>query len=402
MSLTDQAIWWHVYPLGACGAPIHPASSDPEQAELHRLRRLEPWLDHAVGLGCSGLLLGPVFTATSHGYDTLDHYHLDPRLGVDEDLDDLIAAARRRGLSIMLDGVFNHVGIDHPLVVDESPAIQREQGHIRCWEGHGGLALLDHSRPEVADLVTAVMLHWLRRGIAGWRLDVAYAVPAPFWQEVIGRVRTEFPDAVFLGEVIHGDYADLLDRSGMDSITQYELWKAIWSSLKDRNLWELAWALDRHDTLSRGHILQTFVGNHDVDRIADTVGDDGAALAAALLMTLPGMPSVYYGDEHAFRGSKGTGLYADDPLRPPLPDGPHLLVTHGQWMHDHYRDLIGFRRRHQWLSRARVEVVGKDNTWISYVCTGEGHRVQVDLRLTPTAWVQASADDGESFTWSGQ
>ena len=78
-SWVEHVIWWHVYPLGALAAPIHTR----EEGLQHRLRRLDPWLDHAVALGCSGVLLGPVFASTSHGYDTVDHYRIDPRLGDD-------------------------------------------------------------------------------------------------------------------------------------------------------------------------------------------------------------------------------------------------------------------------------------------------------------------------------
>ncbi|MDO5684167.1 MAG: alpha-amylase family glycosyl hydrolase, partial [Propionibacteriaceae bacterium] len=148
MSLLDTAIWWHVYPLTACGAPIHRPDQAAAAHQEHRLRRLLNWLDYAVELGCSGLLLGPIFASSSHGYDTLDHFHIDPRLGDDADFDHLVAAARERGLSIMLDGVFNHVGVEHPLVTSGSALIKRDaHGAPLPWEGNGDLALLDHSRP---------------------------------------------------------------------------------------------------------------------------------------------------------------------------------------------------------------------------------------------------------------
>jgi glycosidase len=170
------------------------------------------------------------------------------------------------------------------------------------------------------------------------------------------------------------------------------LWKAIWSSLNDRNLWELAWALERHDEFSRSLLMQTFVGNHDVDRIASTVGDNGAVIAHAILMTVPGMPSVYYGDEQAFRGQKGTGFAADDPVRPPLPDGPHTLAAEGGWMYDVLCRLIALRREHEWLTRARVEVLAKTNTTISWVCRADAHVAHVDIDLDTAPEVQIRVD----------
>lgn len=417
MTLLDSAVWWHVYPLGALGAPLR-EPYDPEV--VHRLRTLEPWLDHAAELGCTGLLLGPVFAASTHGYDTLDHFRIDPRLGDEADLDALVAAARARGMGVVLDGVFNHVGREHVWVqraLAEGPGsevaglarIDWSSGHGRThsWEGVQDLVPLDHDDPRVVDHVVEVMRHWLRRGIAGWRLDVAYAVPAHFWRTVLARVRDEFPQAVFVGEVIHGDYAAIAQAGTLDAVTGYELWKASWSSLADANLWELAWALERHDSFSASTVLQTFVGNHDVDRIAELAGDAGAAVALAVLMTVAGAPSIYYGDEHAFRGRKGTGTAADDPLRPALPATPAELAPYGDWMHRLHRDLVGFRRRHPWLARARTGVVGKDCSWITYESRGsQGELVRVEITLEPAPRFRLVADGpggegGEEYAWDG-
>ncbi len=389
MALVDHAIWWQVYPLGALGAPVRDRVGDDS---VHRLRRLVDWLDYAVELGCSGLLLGPIFESVSHGYDTLDHYRIDRRLGDDADFDALIAACRERGLVVMLDGVFNHVAAGHG-------AVREGLAGPGCWEGHESLLTLHHDDPRVADLVVDVMLHWLRRGIAGWRLDVAYAVPPQFWAAVLPRVRAEFPDAVFLGEVIHGDYAAIAQASTFDSITQYELWKGIWSSIKDRNLWELAHALERHDAFSRALVPNTFVGNHDVDRIASVVGGAGAVLALAVIMTVPGMPSVYYGDEQGFTGLRAEGFAADDAVRPPLPATPAGLLGQGQWLYRVHQDLIGLRRRHPWLTRGTVEVVAKQNTALTYRTSGDGHRVQVELALDPAPAVTVYSDGVQVYAW---
>lgn len=390
MPLLDHAIWWQVYPLGALGAPVRDRGGDDSG---HRLPRLEPWLDYAVDLGCSGLLLGPIFESVSHGYDTVDHLRIDRRLGDDADFDRLIEACRSRGLAVMLDGVFNHVAAGHH-------AVREGLAGPDCWEGHASLLALHHGDPRVVDLVVEVMLHWLRRGIAGWRLDVAYAVPSTFWATVLPRVRAEFPDAVFLGEVIHGDYAAIAAAGTLDSITQYELWKGVWSSLKDRNLWELAHALERHDAFSRSLVTQTFVGNHDVDRIASVVGEAGAVLALAVVLTVPGMPSIYYGDEQGFTGLRGEGFAADDSVRPPLPEAPGALLEQGWWLYRIHQDLIGLRRRHPWLTRGTVEVIAKENTRLTYRTSGDGHVLQVELALEPAPAVRVFADGVQAYTWT--
>lgn len=382
--MLDRTIWWHVYPLAALGAPIRDAKD-----AAHRLRDLEPWLDYLVELGCNGLLLGPIFESVTHGYDTLDHLRIDARLGDDTDIDWLINACATRGINIMLDGVFNHVARTHPWV---------EQGLAgdTDWEGHNELATLHHDEREIRDAVVDIMCHWLRRGIAGWRLDVAYAVPPEFWRDVLARVREEFPDAMFLGEVIHGDYAEIAAAGTLDAVTQYELWKATWSSLVDANFWELAHALERHPAEL---LTNTFIGNHDVDRIASTVGPDKLILAAAILMTVPGMPSIYYGDEQGFTGTRGEGWSADDTVRPALPTTPAELSPLGGWIFTEYQKLIGVRRRNAWLTRARVEVLDKTNETISFTCTDGEHTLQTDLWLDPTPGVRIHAGGEELYSW---
>lgn len=173
-----HAIWWHLYPLGFVGA--HPADPPPGPDE-HRLRRIVDWLDYARDLGTSGIALGPVFASQTHGYDTTDHYRIDGRLGDDGDFDHLITEAHARGLRVLLDGVFNHVGTDFPRYRDavaggDTSWFRVRRGEFATFEGHGGLIALDHRNPEVVDYVVDVMCQWLGRGADGWRLDAAYAL----------------------------------------------------------------------------------------------------------------------------------------------------------------------------------------------------------------------------------
>ena len=107
-SWPESTIWWQVYPLGFTGANLTAQPGEP--VAVHRLTRLIDWLDYVIELGCSGLQLGPIFASESHGYDTIDHLRIDPRLGDDNDFDSLISECRARGLHVLLDGVFNHVG----------------------------------------------------------------------------------------------------------------------------------------------------------------------------------------------------------------------------------------------------------------------------------------------------
>ncbi|WP_371405708.1 alpha-amylase family protein [Kribbella sp. NBC_00662] len=340
----DHAIWWQIYPLGF-------TADQP----AHRLAHVENWLDYAIELGCNGLLLGPIFASETHGYDTIDHFRIDPRLGDDADFDRLVTKAHDRGLRIALDGVFNHVARSFV-----HPEWFRDDG--ATFEGHEHLVTLDHGNPAVAQYVGDVLRHWLDRGVNAWRLDAAYAVPPEFWRNVLPRDR----DAWYFGEVIHGDYAGYVEKSGLDSVTQYELWKAIWSSLNDGNFFELSYALGRHNALLDTFVPQTFVGNHDVTRIATRLEDSRhLGHAVAILFTVGGVPSVYYGDEQAFRGLKEDRIGGDDAIRPAFPDTPDGLASYGWPTYRLHQDLIGLRRRHSWLTHARTVVEHVTNQTIA-------------------------------------
>lgn len=412
MGWVEHAVWWHVYPLGFVGAPIREPDVAPPAGA--RLDRLLGWLDHAVELGANGLLLGPVFASTSHGYDTLDHLRIDPRLGDDEAFGRLVAACRERALRLVLDGVFNHLGADHPLV--RRALAEGPRGPYAPWfridwaapggprpavfEGHEGLVELDHDEPAVARFVTDVMTHWLDRGADGWRLDAAYRVPAAFWAAVLPAVRARHPDAWFVGEVLHGDYAAYVHDSTLDSVTQYELWKAVWSSLVDRNFWELDWALRRHDEFLATFVPQTFVGNHDVTRITTRVGAEAAVLALVVLMTVGGVPSVYYGDEWGLPGLKEERLGGDDAVRPAFPDSPAQLPREGERLFRAHQELVGLRRRHPWLVRARTVATTTTNARYVYE-TSDGSSsltVELDVTATPTARVLGPGGD-VLFRW---
>ena len=387
----DHAILWQVYPLGFTGA--EPAALPVGVPVRHRLRQLEAWLDYAVELGCNGLLLGPVFAAQTHGYDTTDHFKIDTRLGDDADFDALVTAADQRGLRLILDGVFNHVGREFPAfkaAVAGGPGTPAARWFRRTadgsdyavFEGHGQLVELDHDEPAVLSYVIEVMTHWLARGAGGWRLDAAYAVPPSFWAKVVPAVREAFPRAWFLGEMIHGDYAAYAAEAGLDSITQYEVWKAVWSSLNDRNFYELDHALSRHNTFMDGELAQTFVGNHDVSRLATILNDDRHfSHALAVLFCVGGVPSVYYGDEQGFRGLKEDRAGGDDAIRPAFPASPAGLLPDGWRYYRLHQRLIGFRRRHPWLVRARTTAEHLEPSAMALRLRGEDDGQQALLLL---------------------
>lgn len=403
--LPDPALarWWHLYPLGFTGAEPPVAEDRSAPPPEHRLRRVTAWLDHLVDTGLDGLALGPVFAASTHGYDTVDHYRVDPRLGDEADLVELVEQAHARGVRVLLDGVFNHVGDQHPAFRaalaggPEHPdaelfrIVWPDGGEPTwdCFEGHRSLVTLNHASTRVVGWVADVMTYWLDRGIDGWRLDAAYAVPTEFWVQVVSRVRERHPDAYLVGEVIHGDYPAFVRAAGIDSVTEYELWKATWSAVATRNWHELVWTLGRHQTFADSFRPWTFVGNHDVTRVASQVGD--ARLVGhtlAVLCTVAGTPAVYYGDELGLVGIKEERAGGDDAVRPALPPTPDQLPRNAeaeQVLATH-RVLLGLRRDHPWLAGSTTRVIEVTNDHLLYEQSADGCALLVALNLAEGDW----------------
>ncbi len=403
----DHVILWHVFPLGFTGAGDSREQGEPVQ---HRLPALEPWLDYLVQLGANGLQLGPVFSSQTHGYDTTDYFTIDPRLGEEADLRRLIEQAHARGIKVVLDGVFNHVGrgFERFRAAEAGDAaaakwFRQEGGNWYFFEGHDSLVVFDHNNPEVRDFVVSVMRHWLDLGIDGWRLDAAYAAPTSFWRAVSGAIRESHPHAWLLGEVIHGDYATFVAESGLDSVTQYELWKASWSSLNDVNLWELDHALGRHRDMLAKFVPTIFVGNHDTTRIASQLSDERhLAHALTVLFTVGGIPAIYAGDEQAFRGIKEERIGGDDEVRPAFPARPEELSRLGEPVRELHQRLIGLRRRKPWMVRGNFERVHVEHEVMIFRVsdpTGDD-AVTVCLNLADTA-LKHDLPDGEEILEGG-
>ncbi len=217
-------------------------------------------------------------------------------------------------------------------------------------------------------------------------------MPTAFWASVLPGVRARHPDAYILGEVLHGDYAEFVSDSGVDAVTQYELWKAIWSSINDANFFELAWALDRHNRYLDTFAPLTFVGNHDVTRIATRIDDDrqlGHALA--VLLTVGGTPSIYYGDEQAFRGLKEDRAGGDDEIRPAFPADPSELSPAGGAVFRLHQDVIGLRRRNPWLHRAKTRPLSLTNAAFAFELRADA---DADSESGPDGRAGADADAG--------
>jgi glycosidase len=313
-----------------------------------------------------------------------------------------VREAKERGIRICLDGVFNHVSQDHEIVrraMRDGPDSEAGQwvtwdnGYTIGFEGNLDLVELNFDHPPVVDYLVEVMNFWLDRGVDGWRLDAAFAAGGAAWRPVIERVKAAHPEAWIVAELINGGYPEFVAESGVDSVTQYEVWKATWSSLNDRNLPELDWALRRHAEFAAAFRCQMFLGNHDQTRIATLLDDlRSLPLSVALLMLLPGVPTIYAGDEQAFTGEKLNQPRGDDAVRPPFPVTPDQLLPFGAETLVLYKDLVRVRRDHPWLVDAALSTADvTDTTMTVELRSGEDR-----LRLTLNAGDESASVGGVS------
>ncbi len=334
MAWYDEAVFYHIYPLGMTGAPKQNSYSEP----VHRLNTLLPWISHIKEIGCNAIYIGPLFESVGHGYETTDYKKLDSRLGTNEDLTDFVSECHKVGIRVILDGVFNHTGRD--FFAFQEVKQNRENSQYKDWycnvnfwgnnsfndgfsyENWGGydlLAKLNQQNPAVRGYICDVIRFWVREfDIDGIRLDAADVMDFNYMQalrQVANEVKTDF---WLMGEVIHGNYSRWANDGTLHSVTNYMLHKALYSAHNDHNYFEVAHTIKYvSDMVGNRLKLYTFVDNHDVERIYTKLNNKAHFVPVHIMLyTLPGIPSIYYGSEFGIEGKKERG--SDDSLRPAL------------------------------------------------------------------------------------
>ncbi|MBR5572580.1 MAG: alpha-amylase [Oscillospiraceae bacterium] len=336
MAWYNDAVFYHIYPLGMTGAP----QVNDYGASVPRLRELFPWIDHIHRLGCNAIYIGPLFQSVGHGYETTDYKTVDSRLGTNEDFAEFVRRCHDEGIRVIVDGVFNHTGRDFFAFRDIRE--KREASAYRDWyrgvnfhgnnsfgdgfgyENWGGydlLAKLNQQNGAVRDYICDVIRYWVRTfDIDGIRLDAADVMDHEYMKAMRRTANEVKADFWLMGEVIHGDYGRWVNGETLHSVTNYTLHKALYSSHNDHNYFELAHTVDYvNRAVGDAGKLYTFADNHDVERIASKLRNKAHLLPLyVLLYGLPGIPSIYYGSEFGIEGRKGHGAEADAPLRPML------------------------------------------------------------------------------------
>ncbi|MBE6062657.1 MAG: alpha-amylase [Clostridium butyricum] len=331
-----ESIFYQIFTLGFCGV-LEPGI---EYSEENRFTKIEKIIPHLKEMKINAVYFGPIFESGSHGYDTTDYYKIDKRLGTNKDFSELCKKLHENGIRIILDGVFNHVGRGFEAFKDvqNNGADSKYCGWFdglnfygrsplgdnfdyNTWHGYYELVKLNLRNKEVLDYLLGAVEQWIDEfHIDGLRLDAADSMDFEFFKVLKNFTHNKKKDFWLMGEVIHGDYNRWANNDSLDSVTNYECYKGIYSSHNDKNYFEIAYSLNRQFGqygIYKNLCLYNFVDNHDVNRIASVLRvPDYIYNVYILLYTMPGVPSVYYGSEFGIKGVKGNGT--DLPLRPEL------------------------------------------------------------------------------------
>lgn len=335
MGWVNESIIYHIYPLGFCGAP-----QKNDGVLTPRIEKLSEWIPHLKELSVNAVYLGPVFQSSEHGYDTKDYYELDSRLGDNETFAKVCDQLHENGIRVILDGVFNHVGRDFWAFKD----VQQNGSNSKyCgwfhnlnfggsspmgdpfwyegWQGYYNLVKLNLRNNDVVEHLLGAVGLWLEKfKIDGLRLDAADCVDQDFFRRLRAFCKGKDPEFWLMGEIIHGDYNHWANPSMLDSVTNYECHKGLYSSHNDKNYFEIGYSLNRqfgNGGIYKDLCLYNFADNHDVNRVASLLKkQEHLPLVYSLLYTMPGVPSLYYGSEWGIKGERDKT--SDAALRPCL------------------------------------------------------------------------------------
>lgn len=330
MHWIHDTVFYNIYPLGFCGAPKY-----NDFQLTYRLDKLYDFIPHFKEMGVNAIVFNPVFESTRHGYDTIDYYKIDSRLGDNESFARLCHTLHEKGIRVLLDGVFNHVGRDFFAFKDlqqngyssiysswfcnvrfDAQSPYGDPFTYEPWAGHYELVKLNLRNSFVADHLLEAVAFWIDEfDIDGLRLDVADCVDPEFYKKLKRMCIEKKPDFWMYGEILKGDYNRYATPETYDAVTNYEVYKALFSAHNDRNYFEFAHSLDRQYGnwgIYKNLYLYNFADNHDVTRVASILRDKALLKNVyTMLYTIPGAPSVYYGSEYGIEGVVANGSDAD-------------------------------------------------------------------------------------------
>jgi cyclomaltodextrinase / maltogenic alpha-amylase / neopullulanase len=378
-------------------------------------------LDHVQSLGATAIYFTPIFqSASNHRYHTHDYYQVDPLLGGNAAFRTLLDEAHRRGLKVVLDGVFNHAsrgffqfndilenGPNSPwldwFTIEGwplSPYDGSQPANYLGWLGNRALPKLNTDNPQVREYIMQVAEYWMHQGIDGWRLDVPFEIKtAGFWQEFRRRVKAINPDAYIVGEIWH-DSREWLQGDQFDAVMNYLFAEAaiafaagarvLPDQVAGRSyqpipaLSGLGYA-DRIDWLLKLYPWEiqlaqlNLLDSHDTARLISIAGGDrdSVRLATLLLMTFPGAPSIYYGDEIGLPGTN----FDPDTRRTIAWDRPN---TWDMQALEYHKQLIAMRHAHPALRTGAYHRLHADDDSYVFARTNNDEALLVAINVAAT------------------
>lgn len=285
-------------------------------------------LGHIVELGATAIYFNPIFRSNSnHKYDTIDYYSVDPAFGTTETLVNLVKEAHEKGVKVILDGVFNHTSTDFFAFADvrasgeksryaswytfKSFPVDMQKPNYDCWWNNGAMPKLNLKNPEVYQYLLKIPEFWLKTaGVDGFRLDVPNELPHMFWKDFRRVVKDVSKDAYIVGE-IWADSSEWLQGDEFDATMNYLLRNSLLSFFVKRDMTPAAF----DESLAKIRVsvpesafysMLNLLDSHDTPRFLTACGGDAEILKAAVafVMTYPGAPCVYYGDETGMEGDR--------------------------------------------------------------------------------------------------
>jgi glycosidase len=350
----EDSLVYHIYALSLANAPF---SNDYGVLE-HKLGEFEKWIPHIKGMGFNAVLFSPVLKSRSHGYDVTDYFQIDNRIGTNGEFKTLVEKFHEKEVRVILDSVFNHCGRDF-FAFQELRQNNRDFASwfsgvdfnrqsplgdnftYDTWSGHYELPKFNLQNAAVKNYLFDAARFWIDTfDIDGMRLDAANTLDFGFMTELRHITEEKKPDFWLMGEVVSGDYSKWVNAEALHSVTNYILYKSLFSSHNDNNLYELANCLQQ-SVPNNGLPLYTFLDNHDQPRIASNVSNPAHLNTLyALLFTLPGIPSVYYGSEWGIKGIKENN--SDHALRPYI--DIENSSAYSTWLTEHISKLAIIRQ----------------------------------------------------------
>lgn len=326
---TRDAVVYNIFPDSfAAGKRLAPNGAPPCRGGT--VRGVTENLDYIASLGFNCIYLNPIFAARSyHRYDTLDYYRIDPHMGAEDDLRDLVRRAHALGIRVILDGVFNHVSSDHPFFRDvlekgrasryyscfyalpempRLPAAGELPGYT-CFSYVADMPKTNTADPFLRQYFCDIGAYWVRKfDVDGWRLDVANELDDGFLRAFRASVKAAKGDALIVGEAWE-NAAHYLGGDMLDSAMNYDFRRycrrffaeqTVDAETFDTNVSTLLLRYNENALFAQLNLLDS----HDVSRFLSLCGGktERMELAVLLQMTFPGMPCVFYGDEKGLCG----------------------------------------------------------------------------------------------------